>query len=123
MNITRLRDSIRYAWKGMRYVYRHEQNFRFQTAIAVVVLAATFFFDLTTLETLIVLLLVTAVLSLELLNSAFETYIDVLRPRLHSQAEVVKDIMAAVVLCVSLGAVVVGLVIFIPHIVEFAGRL
>ena len=123
MNIRHVQQSIRYAWRGVRHVYRHEQNFRIQVSIGVLVIALMFVFGLNRLEKVVILLLVISVLSLELLNSALEKFIDVMKPRLHSQVEVVKDIMAAVVLCTSAGALLIGVLLFWPHVVEFIERL
>ena len=54
---------------------------------------------------------------MELINTIFEKVVDVLRPRIHHYAEVIKDIMAAAVLVSSIGAVIIGVLIFLPYIV------
>jgi diacylglycerol kinase len=51
-------------------------------------------------------------------NIAIERLVDIMKPRIHHYAGVVKDATAAAVLVASLGALVVGLVIFIPYILE-----
>jgi diacylglycerol kinase len=56
-----------------------------------------------------------AVLVLESLNTIFEHLSDILKPRLHDYVRIIKDIMAATVLITSLGALVVGIIIFWPY--------
>jgi len=53
---------------------------------------------------------------LELLNSAVERLVDLFKPRIHEYAEEVKDIMAGAVLMGSIGAAVVGVIVFWPHL-------
>ena len=69
-----------------------------------------------------ILLLIFLVMILELINSAVEKFADVLKPRLDLQVQTVKDIMAGMVLLASLGAILIGLVIFYPHLVEVITR-
>ena len=56
---------------------------------------------------------------MEILNTALEYFTDLLKPRLHSYVYTIKDLMSAAVLVSSLGAVTVGLIIFIPYLVDF----
>ena len=69
-------------------------------------------------EAIALLLVIMMVLVLELINSVFERVIDVLKPRMHPYVETVKDIMAAVVLLSSVGAIVVGVLILGPYLVD-----
>lgn len=114
----RLIKSFRDAGKGVKYVFLHERNFRIQLLMTVLVLVLTFVFELKQFEIIVILMLVVLVLILEFLNSALEKFVDILKPRLHYQVAVVKDIMAAMVLLASLGALVVGTIIFWPHVYE-----
>lgn len=121
MNWFRLFVSLKDAGRGAVYVFRHEQNFRVQLLLALVVLFFTWFFPLTRGEMIVIILLIFLVLILELLNSAVEKLADVLKPRLSLQIEIVKDIMAAMVLLSSLGAVIIGIIIFWPYIFAWLG--
>ncbi len=107
-----------HAWRGITYTFRHEQNFRIQLFCAMVVLFGMWYFALTKSEMIVVAFLSMFVLILELLNSAIEVFADIVKPRLHVQVQVVKDIMAAMVLLAAVGALCIGAIIFIPHIIE-----
>lgn len=110
------------AARGIKLVYRHEQNFRLQLAAAVFVIFLLWFFPLSKGEKIVVMLLIFLVLILELINSAVERMTDILKPRLSQQVEAVKDIMAAVVLLSSFGSVIVGIVIFWPYVAAFCAN-
>lgn len=116
MNWKTLAKSIRYAVKGVRYTFQNEQNFRFQIVAAIVVIILMMIFPLQTWERILLSLVIFMVLILELINTAFEKIVDILKPRVHFYVEIVKDIMAAVVLLASLGALMIGIYIFVPHI-------
>jgi len=116
MNIKRLIQSFKDATRGLLYVLKHEQNFRIQVAIGVSVLAVAWYTKVTKSEYIVLLMMIIFVLLLEILNSVLEKFIDLLRPRLHHQVAIVKDILAAMVLCAALGAVVIGIIIFLPYV-------
>jgi len=118
----RLWRSLRDATNGILYTFRHEQNFRFQLAIGVIVFLFTFIFDIRTHEKIVVLLLIVWVLSMELLNTAIEKFLDLLKPRLHTHVATIKDVMAAVVLISSIGAFLIGCIVFGPYVVELLFR-
>jgi diacylglycerol kinase len=116
MEIKKFFKSVKYAARGIIYVFKNEQNFKIQIAAAVCVIILMFVFELRTSEIIILLLLITSVLVLELLNSALEKFIDILKPRLSYQVEIVKDMMAAMVFITALGSAIIGVLIFWPHI-------
>jgi diacylglycerol kinase len=110
--------SVGHAWRGLRRVWSEEQNFRLQAMAAVVVLALMFYLDLSTGERAMLVLAVAFVLVLELLNSVIERLVDFLKPRLHGYVGEIKDMAAAMVLVASIGAAVIGWLIFWPHLVK-----
>jgi len=116
INWETLSKSFRYAGKGILYAFKNEQSFRFQIVASLIVLTLMFLLPLFTWERIVLLLLIFMVLILELINTTFEKMTDILKPRVHFYAEIIKDLMAAAVLLASLGALVIGLYIFIPHI-------
>lgn len=115
MSVKSLFNSFSSAFAGLKHTFKHEQNFRLQFLIALIVLTVTFIFPLKIWEVILVILLLTSVLVMELLNTALEYFADLLKPRLHHYVLIIKDIMAAAVLITSLGALIIGLIIFLPH--------
>ena len=112
--------SLGFAAKGVVRVARSEQNFRIELAIGVLVVAAMFLLGVTSAEKGVLLIAITLVLVLELSNSIVERIVDLLKPRIHHYVEEIKDIMAGVVLVASVGALAIGLVIFLPYLTRLA---
>lgn len=109
--------SFKFAFRGLRYVIRHEQSFRIHLIIAFLVVVLMVYFKVALWESVALIIAVIMVLVLELINSTFEKMVDILEPRMHPYAQVIKDIMAATVLLASIGATAIGLIVFIPYFV------
>lgn len=111
-------QSIGFALRGLQAVFRQERNFQIQTVAAVLVIIVMFVFPLTTIERGLLVLVMCLVLLLELTNTALEYTLDIFHPRIHPTVGVVKDIMAGAVLVGALAAVIIGALIFLPHILS-----
>ncbi len=95
-----------------------EQNFRIQVYAALLVVVLAMGLGVKTYEWIVLVLLIGLVLSLELINSVFERIVDSFKPRIHPVVKDIKDIMAGAVLLASLFAAIVGVMIFLPHVLE-----
>jgi diacylglycerol kinase len=116
MDFKRFKKSFLDAWHGVVFVYKNEQNFRIQVISGVLIIVLMLVLQLRKTEMVVILLLILLVLILELLNSALEKFLDILKPRLQLQVALIKDIMAAMVLLASIGALIIGGLIFLPYI-------
>lgn len=122
-NLKNQSQSFRYAVQGLRYIWQHEQNFRVQSCIAVLVVLAMIFFHVTLGEAIILTMMIIFVLVLEVVNTIFEKFVDILKPRLHMYVGVIKDMMAAAVLLAAAGAVAVALMVFVPYCLQLVRLL
>ncbi|MEI8096757.1 MAG: diacylglycerol kinase, partial [Candidatus Moraniibacteriota bacterium] len=111
--------SFFYAIKGIIFAIRNEKNFQIEVLVGAFVVGLMFFFPLSGSERSLVLLSIALVLTLELANTALERVMDILKPRIHPYARVIKDVMAGAVLLATLSAIAIGLVIFSPYIIVF----
>lgn len=118
IKITRLIKSFKYAIRGLAKVFREEQNLRVQTGAGILALALAAYFSITSIEWCILLIVIMTVLLMEIANSAVERVTDVLKPRINNYVKEIKDIMAAAVMLASTFAVIIGLIIFYPYIIE-----
>lgn len=116
LNFKKLIKSFYFAGKGLSYVFKNEQNFRVQLSVGIMVLLLILLFNVTVAEAIILILLITLVLVLEVINTIFEKMVDLLKPRLHSYVEIIKDMMSATVLISTCGAAIIGLIIFVPYL-------
>jgi diacylglycerol kinase len=109
--------SLRHAVNGLNYAIRHEKNFQNEIMVACLVLIAMIYYQVSPSEMIVLFLVIMGVLVMELLNTVMERIADILKPKVHPYVRVIKDLMAASVLVSSLLAVIIGLLIFIPHII------
>lgn len=114
VNHKKLQNSFRDAWQGIVLVFREEQNFRIHTILGLAALLGGLILGIPNSHLLILIITVTGVLSAELLNSALERFLDVIKPRMSPYIQAIKDILAALVLVGAIGSVGVGLIIFYP---------
>ncbi len=114
----RLSDGFRAALEGFRETLVFERVFRVMLIITLIVIGAMLYLPTSRLEKVVLLAAVFAVLVLELINSVVERVMDFLSPEYSEQARIVKDLMAAIVLLASIGAIVIGIIIFLPHIMN-----
>jgi len=99
-----------------------ENNFRVHLAIALLVVGAMIWLKVNRLEAAILLLLISTILTLELVNTVVERFVDLLEPRVHTYVGLIKDLMAAAVLITSLAAAVIGLLILWPYLFPALGH-
>lgn len=108
--------SVSHAWRGLLLAFQAEKNFRLQLAAGLVPVCALWIFPLARWERAILFVVMVLVLVLELLNSSIERVLDLLQPRLNPYAGDVKDLMAGAVLLASIGALVLAVYLFWPHL-------
>lgn len=118
-NIKKFLKSVKFAFKGIFSIYKTEQNFRFQIFASFFVIFLMIFFKMSLREVMVLILMISFVLIMEIINSAFEKIADMFKPRIHVYAEIVKNIMAGAVLISSLTAIVIGIIIFYPYFLDF----
>jgi diacylglycerol kinase len=113
-----LLNSFKYAGKGIVKIFRKGKIFKVQLIIFALILIAGFVLHISRLEWLITLLAGGMVLSLEMINTAIESVVDLVTEEFKVLAERIKDIAAGAVLISSLIALIIGLIVFIPHIIN-----
>lgn len=110
--------SFGFAWKGLLFMIRREHNFRFHLFAVVVVAIAGLLLELSKQDWITVITMCGLVLGAETLNTAIEKLADHVCPDHHPAIGTIKDISAAGVLLISLTALVAGLVVFIPALLD-----
>lgn len=113
----RLANGFRAAFDGFRETVLYEKSFKVMVLIALLVVGAMFYFPTGPLEKVVLLAAIFSVLVLELINSVVERVTDFLKPEHSEEARLVKDLMAAIVFLASIGATIIGIIIFLPYIV------
>ncbi|MBX4200756.1 diacylglycerol kinase family protein [Candidatus Parcubacteria bacterium] len=108
--------SLKIAFFGLISAFKEERNFRIQVLIAAVVTFIMLVSGLSRIEKSILILTMMVVLSLELVNSQIEKFLDILHPDHHPRVKIIKDFSAGAVLLSALGSIIIGMLIFLPHL-------
>lgn len=110
---------FRYAINGLISAFRTEVNMLVHIIAAVLICITGFYFNLTSVEWVVIVLCIVLVISFELINTAIEELCNMVHPEQHPIIKKVKDIAAAAVLVAAIGSVVAALIIFLPKLILF----
>ncbi|MBQ7792799.1 MAG: diacylglycerol kinase family protein [Clostridia bacterium] len=117
-SIRKFVKSFSYAFFGICEVFHKEQNFKVHCLIGLVALLLGWFFHISATEWCFLIVVIALVLASEMVNTAIENLCDVAEPNQNEIIRVVKDISAGMVLICALGALGVGVVIFLPKLLK-----
>lgn len=107
------------AINGIFNALKTEKNLRFDMFVALIVIIAGFVFKINTGEWITCLLSIALMLFAELINTAIETVVDMYTREKNELAGRAKDIAAGAVLIMAINVAIVGLIIFVPKLLEF----
>ncbi len=113
--------SFGFAIEGIKTATKYNRNIRIHFVMAVLVLALGLVFGLDLSEFAIIAMIILLVISAEMINTAIEEVIDLVTKDYRQEAKYAKDVSAGMVLLVSIGSILVGLLIFTPHVLKFFG--
>ena len=106
--------SVGYAFKGAILLLKNEVSIKVQFTIGLLVTAAGFFFNISSIEWITQLLAIGLVISVEGVNTAIEELANFIHPEHHNKIGLIKDIAAGAVFLASIFAIIVGLIIYLP---------
>ncbi|HKU67678.1 MAG TPA: diacylglycerol kinase, partial [Candidatus Baltobacteraceae bacterium] len=120
---TKFWSSFHYAFSGILYAVRTQPNMRVHLFIAALVLVATLLLRLERIYVAAIVITIVIVLALELMNTAIEAVVDLLTVAHHPLAKTAKDAAAGAVLVATIGAVIVGYLVFYQGIQQGGTRV
>ena len=109
--------SFRHAFDGIVYAFNSQPNLKIHFLIATCVLIAGWIAKITPVEWLFIIVAIFMVLIAEMVNTAMEQTVDLITKEWRENAKFAKDVTAGTVLFAAIGSVVIGLIIFIPHLI------
>lgn len=115
--VSRIR-SFRYAFQGWGYVLRTQRNAWIHSAIATAVFIVGIWLQLPARDWAVIILTAALVFSAEFINTAIEAVVDLATEEHHPLAKIGKDVGAAAVLVAALAAVLIGLLILGPPLLQ-----
>lgn len=115
--------SVKNCLNGFSLTMQNEDNFRREIFLGILALLASFVLRLSTMEFIIVLIVIALVLTSEIINTAIEKTVDLCTMEYNEIAKAAKDIAAAGVLLMCFFAVIIGIIIFVPKIINMLGGI
>ena len=116
-------NAVLFALQGIKQFISRDRNGRIQVAFGVAAVTLGFTVSLRSFQWMLVLFCIGLVISLEMINSAIERYCDLVTTDFHPGIKVIKDVAAGAVLVASITSLIIGLIIFIPALVQFLNFL
>ena len=116
-----LYKSFGYAFQGIFNTIRTERNIKMHCAAAILVTIFGIWLQISKTEWMICFILFGLILALELVNTAVEATVDLFTEERKPLAKKAKDAAAGAVLIVAIFAAVIGILIFIPKLLDVAG--
>lgn len=111
--------SFKYAWAGLSYAFQTQRNFRIHLVVGTLAIALSILLQLNRVEIAIIGLTIGAVLTMELLNTAIESVVDLtVRQTYHELAKIAKDCAAGAVLVSSFAAILVAGSLLLPPLLN-----
>ena len=114
----KIKNSFKYAIEGICTSFKTERNMKIHIFIMILVIIAGIILKINKSEWIICIILFAIVIGSELFNTSIETIVDMVMPEKNKKAKIAKDVSAGAVLVVAIGAAIIGLVIFVPRILN-----
>jgi len=106
--------SFHYAGAGLWWALKTQRNLRIHIGLGTLATLLGLLLGFSTLEFAVLVVTMTLVITLELVNTA----VDLASPDYHPLAKVAKDVAAGAVLASAIGAVLIGLLLFLPRLLH-----
>ncbi len=106
------------AMKGMVVMVKEEKSLWVHLFATLVVVIMGIVFDITPSEWIAVTFAIALVIGFEIINTAIEYLVDIVSFEYNVKAKKIKDVAAMATLVVTIGAVIVGLIIFGPEFIN-----
>ncbi len=110
--------SFKYAFNGLKILFSEEHNSRIHILATICVLTAGYFLKISIHEWIAVIFAIGFVIAFEIFNSAIENIADFVSSEKHEKIKKIKDLSAAGVLISAITSLIIGLIIFMPKIIE-----
>ena len=116
--IKSLGNSFKYAFQGIWASFKSERNMKIHVFMMILVILFGIFLNINLGEWITCIILFALVIGAELFNTAIEAVVDMISLEKSPQAKLAKDISAGAVLVFAMASALIGLLIFVPKILE-----
>lgn len=114
-------QSVKDCINGLNFIITNENNFKREIILAMLALIASFILKISKIEFIIVILFIALVIVSEIINTAIEKVVDLYTKEYNEIAKIAKDVSASAVLTMCFFALTIGMIIFVPKIINLLG--
>ena len=118
LSIKKRLQSFRYAFAGLGVLFREEHNSWIHAIAAVLAVVAGFVFRIRPWEWVAIVIVIGMVFAAEIINSSLERTADFVKAERDDRKRDIKDLGAAAVLVCAMSAAIVGIMVFLPKIMN-----
>ena len=118
MKNKKLINSFKYAFSGIVTAFKSEKNMKIHFTMMMLVIIFGILLKISLNEWLVCIMLFCMVIGSEMINTAVENVVNLAMPTKNEVAKNAKDISAGAVLVFAIGSALIGLIIFIPKIIN-----
>ena len=110
--------SFKVAFQGIYFALKYNRNIRIHFIAAFLVIITSIYFKVNAFEMGILGVMILLVICTEMINTAIEEMVNLLINEHRQEAKIAKDVSAGMVLLTVMGSVIVGILVFTPHILK-----
>lgn len=114
----KIANSFKHAGEGIVSAFKRERNMKIHVTIMLLVILAGIVLKINLYEWIICIICFAGVIGGELFNTAIEATVDMAMPQRNEKAKLAKDVAASAVLVLAIGSAIIGLIIFVPKILN-----
>lgn len=111
-------SSFRLAFIGIISAVKKERNLRIHLCFTALVILLGFVFRISVQNWMFLSIAIGLVICMELMNTALERVVDLVTEKYHPLAKQAKDIAAGAVLFAAIIALIIGMFVFVPEIMQ-----
>jgi diacylglycerol kinase len=110
--------SFKYAFEGIHYAFKNDQNLLVHLLVAFLVINVSIALRVPYYEMGILGLTMMMVITAEMVNSAIEKMVDLITKEHRQEAKIAKDVAAGMVLVTAIAAIIIGVLILSPYVLK-----
>ena len=115
--LKRVLASIINSYNGLKVAYKNEQSMYIHAFATIILLALSIFLKISLLEWFAIVAIIGLTLTIELLNTAIESTVDLVTKDYNALAKIAKDTASAAEFVMAVTGGIISLLIFIPKII------
>lgn len=108
--------SVKHAWDGISWAFGTQPNYYIHISLSLLALLGGVMLDISYIEYLIIIVLITMGLTIETINTAIEQVSDAVTQEWNQEIKRAKDLAAGAMLLFAFGAAIIAGIIFLPRI-------